>query len=43
MPKRPTTTGTSATEAYGAARNEIARLLDVLDMELATHGERAYN
>ncbi|MBX3387179.1 MAG: hypothetical protein KF768_11460 [Phycisphaeraceae bacterium] len=31
----------TATSAYAAARNDIARLLDVLDMELAKHDERA--
>jgi hypothetical protein len=31
----------TASEAYAAARNDIARLLDVLDMELAKHDERA--
>ena len=31
----------TATDAYAAARNDIARLLDVLDMELAKHAERA--
>jgi hypothetical protein len=31
----------TATEAYAAARNDIARLLDVLDMELTKHDERA--
>lgn len=31
----------TATSAYTAARNDIARLLDALDMELAKHDERA--
>ncbi len=31
----------TATTAYADARNDIARLLDVLDMELAKHDERA--
>ena len=31
----------TAAEAYAARRAEIARLLDVLDMELALHDERA--
>ena len=31
----------SAAEAYSARRADIARLLDVLDMELARHDERA--
>ena len=31
----------TAAEAYAAARNDIARLLDVLDMELAKHEARA--
>ena len=31
----------TAAEAYAAARNDIARLLDVLEMELARHDERA--
>ena len=31
----------TATETYDAARNDIARLIDVLNMELARHDERA--
>jgi hypothetical protein len=31
----------TAAEAYATRRSEIARLLDVLDMELARHDERA--
>lgn len=31
----------TATSAYAAVRNDIVRLLDVLDMELAKHDERA--
>lgn len=31
----------TATSAYAAARKDIARLLDVLDMELAEHDAKA--
>lgn len=31
----------SATESYAKQRGDVARLLDVLDMELAAHAERA--
>lgn len=31
----------TAAQAYAAHRNDIARLLDVLEMELDKHGERA--
>lgn len=40
MPKRTTTTNkTTAAQRYAARRNDIARLLDVLQMELDRHGE----
>ena len=35
------TSAKTAAEAYAAARSDIARLLDVLEMELARHDERA--
>ena len=41
MTKKTSQPRQTATEAYAAARNDIARLLDVLDMELAKHAERA--
>lgn len=41
MPKRTNQPRQTAAEAYAAARNDIARLLDVLDMELAKHEARA--
>jgi hypothetical protein len=41
MPKRTNHARQTAAEAYAAARNDIARLLDVLDMELAKHEARA--
>jgi hypothetical protein len=31
----------NATDAYAATRNDIARLMDVLDMELERHDARA--
>jgi len=37
MPKMPTT----AREAMTANQNDIARLIDVLQMEIAKHAERA--
>ena len=41
MTKKTNQPRQTATDAYAAARNDIARLLDVLDMELAKHAERA--
>ena len=41
MTKKTSQPRQTATDAYAAARNDIARLLDVLDMELAKHAERA--
>jgi hypothetical protein len=41
MTKRTNQPRQTAAEAYAAARNDIARLLDVLDMELAKHEARA--
>lgn len=41
MTTRRHTTQQTAAQAYAAARSDIARLLDVLDMELAKHDERA--
>lgn len=41
MTKKTSQPRQTATDAYTAARNDIARLLDVLDMELAKHAERA--
>ena len=44
MTKRPPKTTTperTAAEMYAARRNDIARLLDVLAMELDKHDERA--
>lgn len=41
MMKRIPTTEPTAAEAYTARRNDIARLLDVLEMELDKHDERA--
>lgn len=41
MTKKTSQPQETATQAYAAARNDIARLLDVLDMELAKHAERA--
>lgn len=38
---RPSNRPAEAAAAYAAARNDIARLLDVLDMELGKHGESA--
>jgi uncharacterized alpha-E superfamily protein len=40
MPKRPAT-NENAAERYAARRNDIARLLDVLQMELDRHAEEA--
>lgn len=40
MPKRPATNETAA-ERYAARRNDIARLLDVLQMELDRHAAEA--
>lgn len=39
MPKRQTTTNETAAQRYAARRNDIARLLDVLQMELDRHAE----
>lgn len=42
MPKRTTTrnkTQSNAAERYAARRSDIARLLDVLQLELDRHGE----
>ena len=39
MTKKTNQPRQTATDAYAAARNDIARLLDVLDMELAKHAE----
>lgn len=41
MPKRQTTTNETAARRYAARRNDIARLLDVLQMELDRHAEAA--
>ncbi|MFN7022752.1 MAG: hypothetical protein ACK4WH_15720 [Phycisphaerales bacterium] len=41
MTKRTPKTEPTAAETYAARRNDIARLLDVLAMELDKHDERA--
>ncbi|GIK54164.1 MAG: hypothetical protein BroJett014_31370 [Planctomycetota bacterium] len=41
MTKRTDKTEPTAAEAYAARRNDIARLLDVLEMELDKHDEQA--
>ncbi|MBX3384171.1 MAG: hypothetical protein KF864_11755 [Phycisphaeraceae bacterium] len=41
MTKRTDKTEPTAAETYAARRNDIARLLDVLAMELDKHDERA--
>ena len=41
MTKKTNQPRQTAAEAYAAARSDIARLLDVLDMELAKHETRA--
>ena len=41
MTKRTTKPEPSATETYAARRNDIARLMDVLQMELDKHAEGA--
>lgn len=41
MTKKTSHARETATSAYAAARHDIARLLDVLDMELDKHAERA--
>lgn len=38
---KPATPEPTAAEAYAAQRSDIARLLDVLEMELDKHDERA--
>ncbi len=41
MTKRTNKTEPTAAETYAARRSDIARLLDVLEMELNKHDERA--
>ncbi|GIK18464.1 MAG: hypothetical protein DYG93_11785 [Leptolyngbya sp. PLA2] len=41
MTKRTNKTEPTAAETYAARRSDIARLLDVLEMELDKHDERA--
>lgn len=41
MTKRTPKTEPTAAETYAARRNDIARLLDVLEMELDKHAEAA--
>jgi len=41
MTNRTPKTEPTAAETYAARRNDIARLLDVLEMELDKHDERA--
>lgn len=41
MTKRTTKPGPTAAETYAARRNDIARLMDVLQMELDKHDEGA--
>ena len=41
MTKRTTTPEPTAAETYAARRNDVARLMDVLQMELDKHAEGA--